>query len=70
MSTHPSLVSLAKLREIVELGHRVYTSEGLQEFLAMPLDVFGERSGFELIQLGEYEPVLAALAADFEGTGF
>lgn len=64
------LARLAKLREIVELGRMVYTSEGLKEFLSTPLSVFGGRSGFDLIQLGEYEPVLAALAADFEGTGF
>jgi transcriptional regulator with XRE-family HTH domain len=64
------LKRLAKLKEIVELGHRVYTPEGLKEFLSTPLNIFGGRSGFDLIQLGESEPVLAALAADFEGTGF
>jgi transcriptional regulator with XRE-family HTH domain len=69
--TDPDLLArLAKLKEIVELGHRVYTPEGLKEFLSTPLNIFGGRSGFDLIQLGEYEPVLAALAADFEGTGF
>lgn len=69
--TDPDLLArLAKLKEIVELGHRVYTPEGLKEFLSIPLNIFGGRSGFDLIQLGEYESVLAALAADFEGTGF
>ena len=61
---------LAQLKEISELGHAVYTPERLKAFLSTPLSVFGGRTGFDLIQLGEYEPVIGALAADFEGTGF
>lgn len=64
------LRKMAKLKEIVELGSRVYTPEGLKEFLSTPLPVFGGRSGLDLIGLGEFEPVIAALVADFEGTGF
>lgn len=64
------LRKLAKLKEIVDLGSRTYNPEGLKEFLATPLPVFGGRSGLDLIGLGEFEPVMAALAADFEGTGF
>ncbi len=64
------LVRLAQLKEISELGRAVYTPEGLKEFLSTPLAVFGGRTGFDLIQLGDYEPVIGALAADFEGTGF
>ncbi|WP_299488028.1 helix-turn-helix domain-containing protein [Acaryochloris sp. IP29b_bin.137] len=64
------LRKMAKLQEIVDLGARVYSPEGLKEFLSTPLPVFGGRSGLDLIGLGEFEPVLAALAADFEGTGF
>jgi transcriptional regulator with XRE-family HTH domain len=64
------LLRLSKLKEIIDLGNLIYTPEGLHEFLSTPLPVFGGHSGFDLIQLGEYEPVLAALAADFEGTGF
>ena len=64
------LTRLAKLKEISELGRAVYTPEGLREFLSVPLPVFGGRTGFDLLQLGDYEPVLGALAADFEGTGF
>lgn len=64
------LARLAKLKEILDLGLMVYSSPGLHEFLSTPLPIFNGRSGFELIQLGEYEPVIAALAADFEGTGF
>jgi transcriptional regulator with XRE-family HTH domain len=64
------LSRLAKLKEISELGQAVYTPEGLREFLSAPLPVFAGRTGFELLHVGEYESVLAALAADFEGTGF
>ncbi|WP_404783283.1 multiprotein-bridging factor 1 family protein [Altericista sp. CCNU0014] len=64
------LRKMAKLREIVDLGSRIYRPEGLKEFLSTPLPVFGGRSGLDLIGLGEFEPVIAALAADFEGTGF
>jgi transcriptional regulator with XRE-family HTH domain len=64
------LRKMAKLKEIVDLGSRVYQPEGLKEFLSTPLPVFGGRSGLDLIGLGEFEPVLSALAADFEGTGF
>lgn len=65
-----TLLRLAKLKEIVELGLMVYTPEGLKEFLKTPLPVFGGRCAFDLLGLGDYEPVISALAADFEGTGF
>ena len=64
------LLRLARLKEIVDLGSRVYTPEGLKAFLSTPLPVFGGRTAFDLIRMGEYEPVLAALAADFEGSGY
>jgi transcriptional regulator with XRE-family HTH domain len=64
------LARLAKLKEISELGQIVYTPEGLREFLSTPLPVFAGHTGFDLLQLGDYEPVIGALAADFEGTGF
>jgi transcriptional regulator with XRE-family HTH domain len=61
---------LAKLKEIGDLGQTVYTPEGLREFLSTPLPVFAGRTGFDLLKLGDYEPVIGALAADFEGAGF
>ena len=64
------LARLAKLKEISELGQTIYTPEGLREFLSTPLPVFKGCTGFDLIQLGDYEPIIGALAADFEGTGF
>jgi len=64
------LKCLAKLKEIIEIGRKVYTPKGLKLFLSTPLPVFGGRTGFELILLGEYDNVISALAADFEGAGF
>lgn len=61
---------LAKLKEIRDLGLMVYTPEGLKEFLSTPLPIFGGRSALDFLQLGDYEPVLGALASDLEGTGF
>lgn len=69
-SDQDTLARLAKLKEIEELGLMVYTPQGLKEFLNTPLSVFGGRCAFDLLQLGDYEPVISALAADFEGTGF
>ena len=68
--TSEQRLRLAKLQEIRDLGRSVYTPAGLKAFLTTPLPVFHGRTGFDLIQLGDYEPVLGALAADFEGTGF
>ena len=65
-----ALSRLAKLKEITELGLMVYTAVGFQEFLKTPLPVFAGRCAFDLLQLGDYETVLSAIAADFEGTVF
>jgi len=64
------LQRLAKLEEIRELGLMVYSIEGLKQFLATPLPIFENRSAGDLIFLGEFEPVIAALAADFEGAAY
>lgn len=61
---------LAKLQEVKDLGLMVYSTDGLKEFLSTPLPVFEGRCAFDLLQLGEYEPVIAALASDLEGAGF
>jgi transcriptional regulator with XRE-family HTH domain len=63
------LRKLAKLKEIVDLGLQIYQPQGLKEFLITPLPIFAGRSGLDLMTLGEFEPVIAALVADFEGTG-
>jgi hypothetical protein len=59
----------ATIQEIIHLGLVVYTAEGLREFLATPLAEFDGRTALQLIELGQGDRVLAALAADYEGLG-
>jgi transcriptional regulator with XRE-family HTH domain len=61
---------LAQLREIADLGLTVYTPDGFPRYLATPLPTFGGRTALQLIEQGEGDRVLAALAADYEGLGF
>jgi hypothetical protein len=60
----------AAAREVAEFGRQVYTPAGLDLFLSTPMAVFDGRTGLELLEAGEAESVLAALAADYEGLGF
>jgi transcriptional regulator with XRE-family HTH domain len=64
------IMSLAKLNEIWELGRKIYTKEGLKEFLRTPLPIFDGKTAFDLILIGEYDRVIGALAAELEGIGF
>ncbi len=61
---------LAKLQEISELGLLVYTRDGLRQFLTTPLPDFDGHTALQLIELGQEDRVLAALAADYEGLGY
>ncbi len=63
-------VRLAKLQEIATLGLMVYTVDGLKEFLTTPLPVFDLHTAIDLMMIGEYDRVIGALAADFEGLGY
>ena len=60
---------LARLQEIIDLGTKVYTPEGLREFLSTPLPEFGNKTAFDMFFIGDYDAVLSALAADYEGLG-
>ena len=60
---------LARLQEIIELGTKVYTPEGLRDFFSTPLPEFGNKTAFDMFFIGDYEAVLSALAADYEGLG-
>lgn len=64
------VLRIHKLKEIVDLGLKVYTSEGLREFLSKPQPTFNDHTAYQLMSIGEYDTVLSALAADFEGLGF
>ncbi|MBW3613188.1 MAG: DUF2384 domain-containing protein [Chloroflexi bacterium] len=61
---------MAQLREIAELGTAVYTAERLADFLTAPLAEFDGRTPLQLIERGDGDRVLAALAADYEGGGY
>ncbi|WP_164928806.1 transcriptional regulator [Gloeobacter violaceus] len=61
---------LARLSEILALGSLVYTPEGLREFLQTPMPAFDGNCALEMLRRGEFERVLAALAADYEGLGY
>lgn len=63
-------VRMARLREIADLGSAVYTREGLADFLDAPLAEWGGLSALQLIERGEADRVLAALASDYEGAGY
>lgn len=63
-------VRMAQLREIAELGATVYTPEGLGDFLEAPLAEFDGLTALQLIERGQGDRVLAAIAADYEGAGY
>ena len=60
---------LARLQEIIDLGTKVYTPQGLNEFFSTPLPEFGNKTAYDMLFIGEYDTVLGALAADYEGPG-
>lgn len=61
---------MAQLREIADLGAAIYTRERLADFLDAPLAEFDGRTPLQLIERGEADRVLAALASDHEGAGY
>ena len=61
---------LSTIEQIIELGTVVYTREGFVRFLTLPLAAFGGLTALQLIQLGQADRVLAALAADYEGVAY
>jgi transcriptional regulator with XRE-family HTH domain len=61
---------MAELREIAELGAAVYTREGLADFLDAPLGEHDGLTALQLIERGQANRVIAALAADYEGGGY
>lgn len=61
---------LAKIAEIVELGLVVYTPEGFPRFMEASLAEFAGLTALQMIEIGQAERVLQALAGDYEGLGF
>lgn len=65
-----ALRHLAKLKQIAELADKVYGAEAIEVFLLTPMEEFGNLSAYEIMALGKYDQVIAALAADYEGLGY
>ena len=63
------MARIAAVQEIIDLGTSIYTPAGLQQFLRLPLAVFHGHTALQLLERGETEPVLGALASDYEGIG-
>jgi DNA-binding XRE family transcriptional regulator len=61
---------LAQIREVRDLGLCVYTPEGFRQFLKTPLPVFAGRTPLQMIEQGQTDDVIAALASDYEGLGY
>ncbi len=61
---------LAKLKQIASLIQKVYTPKGIEEFIFTPLEEFDGHTPYDIISLGEYDQVIAVLAADYEGLGY
>ena len=51
----------------MDLGLLVYTPDGLAQFMATPLPVFGGLTALQLIERGDIERVFAELASTYEG---
>ena len=63
-------VQLAQIQEMRDLGLMVYTKEGFRQFLKTPLPIFKSRTPLQMIEQGETDQVIAALASDYEGLGY
>lgn len=61
---------LGQLAELAELGRIVYSDDGFRRFVSTPLPVFSGKTALQMIEQGHAEDVLAALASDYEGSGW
>jgi len=59
----------ARIRQMRDLGLSVYTLDGFHRFLRTSYPVFDDRTTLQLIEQGEIERVIVALATDYEGLG-
>ena len=58
-----------RLNEIITLGRKVYTDNGFYEFLSTPLKEFENTTAYDMILEGNFDTVICALSADYEGLG-
>jgi DNA-binding transcriptional regulator YiaG len=64
------IAQIKRLKALMDLGLKVYSRQGLQSLLAEAQPVFGNKTGIDMLAFGEYERVVAAIEADFEGLGY
>jgi hypothetical protein len=65
-----SVERVAQLREIVMIGHTVYTRDGFKKFMTTPMEIFDGKTGKQLLKEGQADRVLKELIADYEGLGY
>jgi DNA-binding transcriptional regulator YiaG len=58
---------LIQIGNIIDLASESLAPEGVRAFMTMPQPIFGNRSGIEMIELGEAETVYRELAGMAEG---
>jgi len=56
-----------RFKELVILGLKVFNKAGMLEFLVNPQPVFGNKSAFDMLIIGEFEKVESVLASMYEG---
>ena len=61
---------MTQLHQIADLGAVVYTRERLADFLDAPLAEFDGLTPLQLIERGQADRVIEALASDYEGSGY
>lgn len=69
-SSGEKLRCLDTLNQIGELGEAVFGREAFLRFMEHPHPVFDGLTPWDLIERGEADRVLSALAAEHEGLGF
>jgi len=69
-SSDEKLRCLDTLNQIGELGEAVFGREVFLRFMKLPHPIFDGLTPWEMIERGEADRVLSALAAEHEGLGF
>jgi len=59
--------TVKRLKEIVQLGLKVFNALGFWEFFENPQPVFGNKSALDMLMIGEFDRVESVLASMYEG---
>lgn len=58
---------LIDLDKVLQLGHEIFTPDGLRNVMTQPQPVFDNRSGLDLIESGDAQRIIAEFAGVYEG---